>query len=126
MEQAWPQVQVALDLLRLQDALRIARRAVAEGIGWLEAGTPLIKSEGMRAVRGLVRAFPGKTVAADMKTLDAGGLESEMAFRAGADIVSISNLAHDRTVRDSVRTARQYDGNAHGGPFDVTGSSEAG
>jgi 3-keto-L-gulonate-6-phosphate decarboxylase len=45
-----------------------------------------------------------------MKTLDAGTIESEMAFGAGAGVVSISGLAHDSTVRDSVRTASKYDG----------------
>ena len=110
MRQIWPQVQLALDLLRLEDALRIARAAVAQGVGWVEAGTPLIKSEGMRAVHSLSRAFPRKIVVADMKTLDAGAVETEMAFRAGAKVVSISGLAHDRTVRDSVRTARRFDG----------------
>ncbi len=109
-EPKWPQVQLALDLLRLEDALRIARAAVAQGVGWVEAGTPLIKSEGMRAVRSLSQAFPKQTVVADMKTLDAGAVETEMALRAGARVVSISGLAHDRTVRDSVRATARYDG----------------
>ncbi len=109
-EQTWPQVQLALDLLRTEDAVRIARMAVSQGIGWLEAGTPLIKSEGMRAVRVLSRTFPGRTIVADMKTLDAGAVETAMAFRAGAKVVSISGLAHDRTVRDSVETTARYDG----------------
>ena len=110
MKEIWPQVQLALDLLRLEGALRIARSAVAQGICWVEAGTPLIKSEGMRAVRSLSRAFPKRTIVADMKTLDAGAVETEMALRAGANVVSISGLAHDRTVRDSVRTAARLDG----------------
>ncbi len=110
MKQTWPQVQLALDLLRTEDAVRIARMAVSQGIGWLEAGTPLIKSEGMRVVRSLSRTFPRRTIVADMKTLDAGAVETEMAFRAGAKVVSISGLAHDRTVRDSVRTAQRFDG----------------
>lgn len=109
-EPTWPQVQLALDLLSLEDALRLARAAVAQGIGWVEAGTPLIKSEGMRAVRSLSRAFRKQTVVADMKTLDAGAMETEMALRAGAKAVSISGLAHDKTVRDSVRTAARFDG----------------
>ncbi len=110
MEESWPQVQIALDVVRLQDALRIARAASSQGIRWLEAGTPLIKSEGMRAVRVLSRTFPARKVVADMKTLDAGSIETEMAFQAGAKVVSISGLAHDRTVRDSVRTSARYDG----------------
>lgn len=110
MKQTWPQVQIALDLIRLEDAVRIARTAISQGIGWLEAGTPLIKSEGMRGVRALSRSFPSETVVADMKTLDAGAVETEMAFRAGAKVVSISGLAHDRTVRDSIRITARYDG----------------
>ena len=109
-EPTWPQVQLALDLLTLEDALRIARAAVAQGIGWVEAGTPLIKSEGIRAIRSLSRTFPKQTIVADMKTLDAGAVESEMAFRAGAKVVSISGLAHDRTIRDSVQTTDRYGG----------------
>jgi 3-hexulose-6-phosphate synthase / 6-phospho-3-hexuloisomerase len=110
MKRSWPQVQVALDFLDLQEALPIARQAAAAGIGWIEAGTPLIKSEGMRAVQTLRRRFPRNTIVADMKTLDAGTIESEMAFSAGADVVSISGLAHDSTVLDSVRTASRHDG----------------
>ncbi len=110
MKQTWPQIQLALDLLHIEDALRIARAAARQGIGWVEAGTPLIKSEGMRAVRSLSRAFPKQTIVADMKTLDAGAVETEMAIRAGAKVVSISGLAHDRTIRDSIRTAARLDG----------------
>lgn len=104
-----PKVQVALDFLRLPDALPIARIAVSQGVDWLEAGTPLIKGEGMRAVRDLSRKFPNNTVVADMKTLDAGAIETEMAVEAGAGVVSISGLAHNKTVRDSVRVARKHD-----------------
>jgi len=110
MRELWPKVQVALDLIRLHEAVRIAQEASSAGVEWLEAGTPLIKSEGMRAVRTLSRRFPRNMVVADMKTLDAGRIESQMAFSAGARVVSISGLAHDSTVRDSVRTASRHDG----------------
>ncbi len=70
----------------------------------------MIKSEGMRAVRVLSRTFHARKVVADMKTLDAGRIEAEMAFEAGAKVVSISGLAHDRTIRDSVQTAARHDG----------------
>lgn len=104
-----PRVQVALDFLRLNDALRIAGIAGAQGVDWLEAGTPLIKSKGINAIRSLSRKFPKKIVVADMKTLDAGAIETEMAIEAGAHVVSVSGLAHNRTVRDSVDVARKHD-----------------
>ena len=46
-------LQVALDFLNLSRALGVARLAAAAGEVILEAGTPLIKSEGLNAVRAL-------------------------------------------------------------------------
>ena len=48
-----PILQVALDLVETDRAVQIADEAVAGGADWLEAGTPLIKSEGLQAVRAL-------------------------------------------------------------------------
>jgi len=107
---AWPKVQVALDLVRTRDAVKIARAAWSAGIDWLEAGTPLIKSEGMEVVRVLSQTFPRGTVVADMKTLDAGEIEVEMALKAGAQVVSISGLSHDRTIKDAVTAKRRHGG----------------
>jgi 3-hexulose-6-phosphate synthase/6-phospho-3-hexuloisomerase len=47
-------LQVALDFLDLERALRLADLAVPQGVDWIEAGTPLIKSEGLDAVRALL------------------------------------------------------------------------
>ncbi|MBU4148932.1 MAG: orotidine 5'-phosphate decarboxylase, partial [Candidatus Omnitrophica bacterium] len=72
-----PILQVALDFVNLKRALKCAGEAVAGGVDWLEAGTPLIKSEGLSAVRELRRMFPRKTIVADMKIMDAGRVEVE-------------------------------------------------
>ncbi|RLB80867.1 MAG: bifunctional hexulose-6-phosphate synthase/ribonuclease regulator, partial [Deltaproteobacteria bacterium] len=40
-------LQVALDLINAHRAIEIAKEAIRGGADWLEAGTPLIKSEGM-------------------------------------------------------------------------------
>ncbi len=50
-----PPLQVALDLMNLPRALQIADEAVKGGATWIEAGTPLIKAEGMNAVRELTQ-----------------------------------------------------------------------
>ncbi|MCI4317798.1 MAG: bifunctional hexulose-6-phosphate synthase/ribonuclease regulator, partial [Thermoplasmata archaeon] len=42
-----PVLQVALDFENLSRALPAAREAVEGGADWVEAGTPLIKSEGL-------------------------------------------------------------------------------
>jgi len=107
-EPRWPKLQVALDLRDLNEALRIAELAYRGGADWIEAGTPLIKSVGMEAVRTLRRKLPGATIVADLKTLDTGWLETELAAQAGADVVCISGLAHDNTIKDAVGCARKY------------------
>jgi 3-hexulose-6-phosphate synthase/6-phospho-3-hexuloisomerase len=103
-----PLLQVALDILNADRALAIAYDAVKGGADWLEAGTPLIKSEGMDIIRQLREQFPDKTIVADMKTMDTGALETEMAAKAGADIISILAAADDATIRDACTSARKY------------------
>jgi 3-hexulose-6-phosphate synthase/6-phospho-3-hexuloisomerase len=74
---------LALDFVDLHRALKVAELAVPAGVDWIEAGTPLIKSEGLDAVRELKKRFPGKTIVADMKIMDAGRIEVEAAAKAG-------------------------------------------
>jgi 3-hexulose-6-phosphate synthase/6-phospho-3-hexuloisomerase len=103
-----PVLQVALDLLELKRALTIAEEAVAGGADWIEAGTPLIKSEGMEAVRSLRERFPGQPIVADMKVADTGAMEVEMAAKAGASIVSILADADDSVIGEAVRAASAF------------------
>lgn len=101
-------LQVALDLLQGQRALQIAREAVEGGADWIEAGTPLIKSEGMDIVRRLKKECPGKTIVADLKTMDVGALEADMAAKSGADIVVIMGASSDSTISEAVHAAARY------------------
>ena len=41
-------VQLSLDLINLDEALRTAEMALRIGVDWLDVGTPLIIAEGMR------------------------------------------------------------------------------
>ncbi|HEC89957.1 MAG TPA: bifunctional hexulose-6-phosphate synthase/ribonuclease regulator, partial [Thermoplasmatales archaeon] len=101
-------LQVALDLINLHRALDIARSALEGGADWIEAGTPLIKSEGMNAIRKLRDVFPDTTIVADLKTADTGAVETEMAAKAGANIVCILGMADDTTIQEAVRSSRRY------------------
>ena len=103
-----PVLQIALDLMQLGRAVVIAHEAVDGGADWIEAGTPLIKSEGAEAVRTLRREFPGKKIVADTKTMDVGGFEVEIMAKAGADIVTIMGLADDSTIEEAVMAGRKY------------------
>jgi 3-hexulose-6-phosphate synthase/6-phospho-3-hexuloisomerase len=105
-----PRVQISLDLTTLSEALPTAEIAVRAGVDWLEAGTPLILGEGLHAVRALHEKFPSHPIIADLKTMDAGFLEAEMMFRAGATFVVVMAVAHERTIREAVRAARRYGG----------------
>jgi len=103
-----PVLQVALDLVHGDRALSIASDAVKGGVDWIEAGTPLIKSEGMSIIRQLKKAFPTHTVVADMKTIDVGGAEVEIAAKSGADVVVILGVSSDPTITEAILSARQY------------------
>jgi len=103
-----PVLQVALDLVHSDRALAIATEAVKGGADWIEVGTPLIKSEGMDVVRALKAAFPGNIIVADMKTIDVGGMEVEMAAKSGAGVVVILGLSSDPTITEAILSARQY------------------
>jgi 3-hexulose-6-phosphate synthase/6-phospho-3-hexuloisomerase len=101
-------LQVALDFLELDRAMKAAEEAVAGGADWVEAGTPLIKSEGLDAVRALRKRFPEHFVVADMKTMDAGRVEVESAAKAGASVVGVLSIASDSTIAECVEAARNY------------------
>ena len=103
-----PVLQVALDIMQLSRTAGIADEAVDGGADWVEAGTPLIKSEGAEAVRFLKKRFPGHKIIADTKTMDTGAFEVEIMAKAGADIVTVLGLADDSTIAEAVEAGRKY------------------
>jgi 3-hexulose-6-phosphate synthase/6-phospho-3-hexuloisomerase len=105
-----PLVQISLDLTSIEEALRVADVAVAAGVDLLEAGTPLILAEGLRAVEALHARYPNHPVVADLKTMDGGYQEAEMMLKAGATFVVVMGRAHEATVRKVVDAARDLGG----------------
>lgn len=103
-----PVLQVALDFENLSRALTAAQEAVEGGADWVEAGTPLIKSEGLDSVRRLKKALPGHRIIADMKVMDTGSFEVEIAAKAGADLVTVLGTSDDDTIADAVRGGEKY------------------
>lgn len=100
-------LQVAIDLLTTEDALDLAGK-VAEYVDIIELGTPLIKAAGLSVVTAIKEAHPDKIVFADMKTMDAGELEAEIAFKAGADLMTVLGTADDSTIAGAVKAAQAY------------------
>lgn len=101
-------LQVALDFVDLHRAINVARESLDGGADWLEIGTPLIKSEGMNAIRHFRKLFPRTTLIADMKTMDAGRAEMEMAAKAGADIAVVMANAPDSTIKECIEAGKNY------------------
>ncbi|MCD6311000.1 MAG: orotidine 5'-phosphate decarboxylase [Elusimicrobia bacterium] len=101
-------LQIALDFVNLPRALKAARAAVAGGADILEAGTPLIKSCGLEAVRALRAEFKDIPIVADMKIMDTGRAEVEIAAKAGAGIVTVCSSAGVATVRECVEAGLNY------------------
>ena len=100
-------LQVAMDVLTTDAALALAGQ-VAPYVDIIELGTPLIKAEGLRAVTAVKQAHPDKIVFADLKTMDAGELEADIAFTAGADLVTVLGTAGDSTIAGAVKAAAAH------------------
>lgn len=103
-----PVLQLALDFVDLERAVEVCREALEGGVDWIEVGTPLIKSEGLNAVRVIRQNFPDHKVIADMKTIDAGRVEVECAAKAGADIIDVLGTSSDATISECVDAATNY------------------
>jgi 3-hexulose-6-phosphate synthase len=100
-------LQVAIDLLSTADALTLLTK-VAEHVDIIELGTPLIKQQGLSVVTNVKAAYPNKLVFADMKTMDAGELEADLAFKAGADIMTVLASAADSTIAGAVKAGKAH------------------
>lgn len=105
MNKNLPKLQIALDNLKLGDALK-STRLVSEAVDVIEAGTILCCSEGMDAVTNLKSLYPDKIVLADIKAADAGKILSKLVFDAGADWMTVICCAPIATVEQSVKEAK--------------------
>ena len=99
-------LQVALDLLSTDDAVNLLND-IAPYVDIIEVGTPLIKIEGLAVLREIKSRWPDKFLFADLKTMDAGALEAELALNAGADAVSVLAVAADGTIAGAVNAANK-------------------
>ena len=115
-----PKIQLALDTLDFDHALHLASLA-APFVDIIEAGTPLIKSVGISIVTRLKAAHPDKIILADLKSSDVGAYEAEMAFKAGADIVTTQGITTLATITEVQREADVWHRRAE---VDMTGVSD--
>ena len=100
-------LQVAIDLLTTEEALALAAK-VAPYVDIIELGTPLIKNMGSTVITAMKAAHPDKQVFADLKTADAGELEADIAFKAGADLVTVLGVSGNATIIGAVKAAKAH------------------
>lgn len=101
-------IQISIDVTTIEEALALARASVKAGVDWLEVGTPLILAEGLHGVRAFRSEFPDTPIVVDLKTMDGAGLEAEMMFKAGGDMVVVMGQAHDASIIEQVKMAKKY------------------
>ena len=90
-------LQVAFDLQSSDEILNFMEKN-GDLIDIIEIGTPLIIKEGLKSVLKIKKKFPKQTVLADLKIMDAGLLEAQIGFDAGADFVTVLGLASTKTL----------------------------
>jgi 3-hexulose-6-phosphate synthase len=100
-------LQVALDFISLDDAIRVAKMAIEGGVDIVEVGTPLVKAEGIRGMKRLREVAKDKILLADTKTADAGDVEVEIAKLGNADIMTVLGIMSDSTIKSAVDKAKE-------------------
>ncbi len=101
-------LQLGLDG-ELATALEILQ-AVHAFIDISEIGTPLVFREGMQALRQIRSSYANLCLIADLKIMDAGEAEADIAFGTGADRVTVMAMASDATIQGALRSARFHQG----------------
>ena len=102
-----PLLQIALDSLNLETAVKTADNA-ASYVDIIEVGTILAFAEGMNAVSTLRKDHPKHILVCDMKTTDGGAILAKMAFEAGADWITVSAAAHIATIGACKKVADEF------------------
>ncbi len=98
---------MALDFATIDEALRAAELGVRAGVDILEAGTPLIVSEGVRSVGALAGEFPQMPILADYKTMDSGFKNVLHTKQQGGHYMTVCANAPDETVKSAIQQGRE-------------------
>jgi len=93
-----PYLQIALDIPDLERTKSIVSQVPRSDRIILEVGTPLIKKYGVKVIGELRSLYRDMFVIADLKTLDVGKVEVDLAFEETADGATVSGLAPVETL----------------------------
>jgi len=93
-----PYLQIAFDIPSLERTKKIISGTPESDRIIFEVGTPLLKKYGTRVISELRELAKDKFIVADLKTLDVGKVEVDLAFDETADAVVASGLAVKETI----------------------------
>ncbi len=102
-----PYLQISLDIPDIERVKRVVSQIPGSDRVILEAGTPLIKRYGTRVVREIREVAKDYFIFADLKTLDVGKVEVDLAFNETADGVIAAGLAPRETLDDFIYEAQR-------------------
>ena len=102
-----PYLQIALDAPSLEGAKKVIEQLPGSDRIILEVGTPLIKRYGTRGINELRLIAKDKFMIADLKTLDVGKVEVDIAYEDTADAVVAAGLAPPETLDATVHEAKR-------------------
>ena len=100
-------LQLAYDLGTYEELYPFMEE-IEEAVDIIEIGTPVILREGVSQIENIKKRFPDKLIFADLKIMDAGKLEADIGFQAGADMVSVLGLASKKTIEAAKNSAIQW------------------
>jgi len=103
-----PKLQLALDYTDLAEATAMLREVEKE-IDIVEAGTPLLKSEGMKATLEALSDISNKPLVADLKVADVADIEFDVAAAYKANYVTLLAASPRENIEDGIKSARKHD-----------------
>ncbi|HLC00265.1 MAG TPA: bifunctional 5,6,7,8-tetrahydromethanopterin hydro-lyase/3-hexulose-6-phosphate synthase [Candidatus Bathyarchaeia archaeon] len=102
-----PYLQISLDNPDLEKAKKVIAQLPGSDRIIIEVGTPLIKRYGTRVMNDLRQTTKDAFMVADLKTLDVGKVEVDIAYEDTADAVVASGLAPPETLDAFVHEAKR-------------------
>jgi bifunctional enzyme Fae/Hps len=102
-----PYLQISLDNPDLDKAKKIMSELPGSDRIIIEVGTPLIKRYGTKVINDLREVAKGMFFVADLKTLDVGKVEVDIAYDETADAVVAAGLAPAETLDAFVHEAKR-------------------
>jgi len=102
-----PYLQIALDPPSLEGAKKVIENLPGSDRIILEVGTPMIKRYGTRVINDIRAMAKDKFVIADLKTLDVGKVEVDIAYEDTADAVVAAGIGPAETLDATIQEARR-------------------